>query len=204
MQKIEENILNLFTYNNSLKFNEIEKNILIRSNKLTYHLKKLIKKGIISKENDYYKISEDSEYLIPYISEKNHVLPVILIYIGDNKKCFLYQRKKRPFKDYFSLPGGRMILGESIGESVKRIMKEKYNINARLIKINSISLEHLKKKEKIMHSYLLILVSAKTKDKIKFYDIIKERKNIISSDLYLLNNDILKKINIKTLNTIRF
>lgn len=204
MQKIEKNILELFTYNNKLKFNEIEKNIKERSNKISYHIKNLIKKNILAKENDFYKLSDNSEYLIPYISDKNSVLSVLLVHIGNNKKCFLIKRNKRPFKNMLSLPGGRTILGESIKDSVKRLMKEKYNINAKLKKINSVSIEHLKKDNKIIHTYLLIFVSAKTLDKIELTDIENNKENIITSDYHLLKNDLNKKINIKTLNTIKF
>ena len=38
----EEKILELFLFHNKLKFNEIEKLTKMRSNKLDYHLKKLI------------------------------------------------------------------------------------------------------------------------------------------------------------------
>ena len=204
MQKIEKKILELFTLNYKLKFSQIEKQINIRSNKLSYYLKSLIKKGILIKENESYKLSEQSEYLIPYLSDKNSVLSIILIHIGNSKKCFLIKRNKRPFKDMLSLPGGRILLGESIKTSVKRLMEEKFEINAKIKKINSVSIEHLKKKNKILHTYLLVFTTAKTTDKIPLTNIEKNKKNIITSDYYLLKNDLNKKINIKTLNTFKF
>lgn len=197
--KFEKKILELFLFNNNLKFNEIEKLIKIRSNKLAYHIKNLIKKGILIKNQENYLLSETAEHLIPYLSEKNSTLPVILIHIGNKKHCFLYTRKKRPFKDYLSLPGGRFLTNESISEATTRLMK-KFNINANLKKINSISLEHVKKqgsKNKI-HSFLLILVSAKTKDKIVLTKIDKKSK-IIKSDYELLKNDLNKELKINTL-----
>ena len=84
--KIQRKILELFLYNNSLKFSDIEKQIKERSNKIAYHIKLLIKKGIISKNNENYQLSETSEYLIPYLSEKKSTLPVILILIEDETK----------------------------------------------------------------------------------------------------------------------
>src|SRR3989344_2109558 len=115
-------ILDLFVYNDKLKFNEIEKNLKIRSNKLAYHLKKLLKKKILVKEGNYYILSETSEYLIPYISEKKSILPAILIHIGNKKQAFLYKRNKRPYKDLLSMPGGRFLVGETIQQATKRIM----------------------------------------------------------------------------------
>mgnify|MGYP001604970654 CR=1 FL=1 len=203
MEKIEEKILELFLYNYKLKFNEIEKLTKIRSNKLTYHLKNLQKRLILVKEKKYYKLSEVSEYLIPYITNKNPILPVILIAIIKNKKIFLYKRQKRPYKDRLSLPGGRILLGENISKATSRIMKEKFNINCRLKKINSISLEQVKNKfKKTIHTFLLIFVTAKTKDKIDEKDYINQKnckKNIIASDYNLITRDLNKKIKIKNI-----
>lgn len=196
---MEKNILRLFLTRNRLKFNEIEKSLKTRSNKLDYHLKKLISKGIIEKNKDYYSLTESSEYLIPYLSEKNSVLPVMLILVGNNKKAFLYNREKRPYKNYLSLPGGRILLGESMESAVKRIMNEKHGINASLSKINSVSLEHIFKRNKIIHSFLLIFVNAKTKDKIILTDVNKNKNKIIKSDYNLIKSDYLKTTNINTI-----
>lgn len=201
---MKNKILSLFTYNKKLKFNEIEKDIGERSNKLAYHVKGLVNSGIISKTNDDYSLSQDSETLIPYLSDKKEVIPVILVHIGTKNKAFLYERDKRPFKGFLSLPGGRLIVGESISESVRRIMKEKHNIDAKLSKVNSISLEHVKKDEKIIHSFLLIYVSAKTKDKIDFVDINKNKFKIITSDYRLMNNKSNLKVKIDTIFTKRY
>ncbi len=187
--------------NNKLKFNQIEKSLKIRSNKLDYHLKKLINKKIIEKNNNFYKLTETSECIIPYISNKNAVLPVILILIGSKEKYFLYKRKKRPYENLLSLPGGRMLLGEQIKDAVKRIMKEKHNINAKMNIMHSVSLEQVIKSNKIVHSFLLILVSAKTKNKIILTDINKNKSYIIPSDYKLIRNNSDKKIKIRTINS---
>ena len=61
------------------------------------------------KSNDSYGLSETAESLIPYLSSKRAVLPVVLICIGNSKKCFLIKRDKRPFKGKLSLPGGEIV-----------------------------------------------------------------------------------------------
>ena len=184
---MEKRILDLFLFSNRLKFNEIEKLVKIRSNKLAYHLKNLVKKNIINKEGEYYSLSDASEYLIPYLSEKKAPLPVVLIIIGDSKKCFLYIRKKRPYAGKLSLPGGRLILGENINDAVKRIMQEKFNVDVKLNQINSISLEQVKKNGKIIHSFVLFFVSAKSKD-LSLVEVNKNKKMIISSDYKLIKS----------------
>jgi biotin operon repressor len=198
---MQEKILKLFLYSHKLKFSEIEKQLNIRSNKLAYHIKNLEKKGIIVKDKDFYRLSDTAEELIPYLTQKKSVLPVILIAIGDKNRFFLYQREKRPFKNKLSLPGGRILLGETIPQATQRLMK-KFKINAKFQKINSISLEKVKKKNKILHTFLLIFVTAQTKDKILLIDINKDKSKIISSDYKLIKSDINKEIKIKNIMTL--
>jgi ADP-ribose pyrophosphatase YjhB (NUDIX family) len=194
---MEDKILDLFLYNNKLKFNEIEKNLSIRSNKLAYHLKKLVEKDVLKKEGDTYELSEVAEQLIPYISEKKAVLPVILIHIGNSRKAFLYKREKRPFKNCLSLPGGRLLVKESIKQAAERIMKEKFSIKIRFKKINSISLEQVKRSGKIIHTFLLIFVSAKA-DGLALTNINKNKSTIIPSDYNLIKSSY-KEIKINSL-----
>ncbi|HUS49979.1 MAG TPA: NUDIX domain-containing protein [Candidatus Paceibacterota bacterium] len=199
--KTEEKILKLFAFNHKLKFNEIEKSIKERSNKIAYHLKQLIKKRVIKKESTDYMLSDNSEYLIPYLSEKSSILPVILVHLGNKKSCFLYKRTKRPYKNLLSLPGGRILIGESIKKAVLRIMKDKFNIKTRLKKINSISLEHIRKSNKIVNSFLLIFVTAETKDNLELINIEKNKKQIIKSDYQLLKKFLNSETNINTINS---
>jgi len=201
---MERKILNLFLKNHRLKFNEIEKNLDIRSNKLAYHLKKLVEKGVLLKEGESYSLSETSEYIIPYLSEKNNVLSIILIKIGNKKEVFLYKREKRPFKDFLSLPGGRLLIGESINSAVKRIMQTKHEISANLVKINSVSLENIKKGSKIINSFMLIFVEAKTKDKIDLININKNKSKIITSDYNLINSKNNSDVKIDTIITKKY
>lgn len=92
-----------------------------------------------------------------------------------------------------------MLLGENIKNSVKRIMKEKFKINSTFKKINSISLEHVKKNKKIIHSFLLILVTATTKEKPLLTNTKENKSKIIKSDYKLITNNLNKEIDIETI-----
>jgi ADP-ribose pyrophosphatase YjhB (NUDIX family) len=191
-----EKVLNVFLYNHRLKFNEIEKKLKIKSNKLAYYLKKLEKRGKISKEGDYYKLNEED--LIPYLSDKKAVLPIILIALNKKGKVFFYQREKRPFSGKLSLPGGRMVVGESFQQATERIMR-KFGIRAKFKKINSIALEHVKKQEKTIHSFLLVFVSAETSQNIEYINFLKNKRKIIESDYWLVKNRLAQKLEIEKL-----
>lgn len=194
---MEEKILKEFLYNHKLKFSDIEKGLKIRSNKLAYHLKNLVKKDVLKKDGDLYFLSEASEALIPYISEKQSPLSVILVAVAKNSnQVFLHKRKKRPFKNKLSLPGGRILSGESLAQAVKRIMKEKHSVDVELEKVNSVSIEHVEKKDKKVHSFVLIFISASTEDKVEYTNISKNKSEIISSDYELIKNNLKKEIEV--------
>jgi ADP-ribose pyrophosphatase YjhB (NUDIX family) len=194
---MEQEITELFLYSPKLKFGEIEKKLDVRSNKLAYHLKKLIRKSILTKNRDAYALAESAEPLIPYISEKKAALPVILIHIGNEKEALLVKRTKRPYQNLLSLPAGRLLIGETISQATQRIMKEKYNINCKLSCLHSLSLEHVKHGNTLLHSFLLIFVSAATKEKIPFVSIRASKKQCISSDYLLLTRHLKKTMKIQ-------
>ncbi len=195
----EEKILQQFLYNEKLKFNEIEKHSNVKSNKLSYYIKRLLEDGIITKEQEFYKLSDKSEVLIPYITEKKTILPVILVAMKEKGKVFLHKREKRPYKDKLGLPAGRILLGETIKDATERIMKEKFNIKCTFRKVNSISTENIHKNNETVHSFLLILVTATTKDKIIYADLKKNKREIITSDYKLIKEDLNSEVKVKNI-----
>ncbi len=173
---MEKNILELFLYDNKMKFNEMEKKMEVRSNKLAYHLQKMTKKGILTKLDNFYSLSEKSEEKIPYLTEKKSLVPVVIIAIRKKSdKVFLVKREKRPFKNKLALPGGRIVLGENISKATERIMLEKFGIKCRFKKINSVSVEMVKNGKETVHSFILILVTATTKKQLNYFDIKKKK-----------------------------
>ncbi len=198
---MEKVILNVFLYKNKLRFSEIEDKTGLRSNKLAYYLKKLISKGIVVKNKENYMLSEKYEHLIPYLTEKQAILPVLLIVAEKKGKYFLYHRDKRPYNDFLSLPGGRILVGENIKKATMRIMKDKFGINSSFKGIKSISLEHVRKKGKIIYSFLLMLVSVSTREDIKYYGLEENRKNMIRSDYLLLKNNLDSNLKVPIINS---
>ena len=192
-------ILKLFQYAEKLKFSDIEKALKVRSNKLSYHLNNLTKKGVLKKEGEYYKLSESSEHIIPYLVEKKSPLPVVLILVGDKEKAFLYKRIKRPYKNFLSLPGGRILIGEGLEDASKRIMKNKFNAEVKFKKLNSVSFEQVKKSKEVVHSFILFFVTVATKDSLELTEVEKSKKKIISSDYKLITKDSEKETQVPTI-----
>ena len=76
-------------------------------------------------------------------------------------------------------------------ELQKITLKEKFNINAKLKVVHSISIENMKKNRKIIQTDIILFVSASTKDKIQLTNIEKAKSKIITSDYILIKNDLL-------------
>ncbi|MBI2632379.1 NUDIX domain-containing protein [Candidatus Pacearchaeota archaeon] len=197
---MKNKIMSLFAFEFKLRFNEIKDKLKIRSNNLAYWLKKLVKQGIIVKDSNGYSLTETAEYHIPYFSSTRSALPIVLIKIGNKNQAFLYRRAKRPYKNLLALPGGRIFIGESPEEAAKRIMKSKFSIDILNPEFKNIFIEHIKSRDDIINSFILIIIKAFTLNSINLTNIKSNKKHIIKSDYEIIN---LKenKIKLKTINS---
>jgi len=199
-------IFRQFLYNDKLKFNEIEKKTGIRSNELAYLLKRMISEGILAKEREHYNLTEEYERQIPNFSESSEAspLPVVLVACVKGKKILLIKRKKRPYKDYWSLAGGRIRTSELIQNAAIRVLKEKTFIDSKFISINAVVHEKYGEKGKIKNAFVLFFTKAHPLNEIKEKDCIKwfakrelEKLKIVPSDMWLIDNKLNCRIDVK-------
>src|SRR3989338_5711851 len=196
---MKENILKLFAFHKGLKFAQMEKELDIRSNKLAYHLKQLTKEGILAKKQDSYELTPKTEFNLPFLASSICAIPVILIHIGTSSKALLVHRKKRPYQNMLGMPGGRLLPGESIQDAAQRIVQKKCNISIKKPKVSQIALEHIKKSNQTICSFLLIMVKAETENSDKLIPVRKNKSQIIPSDYALLTRRNSKSFKIQTL-----
>ena len=208
VKKEREHIFRLFLTKNKLKFNEIEKELKIRSNLVSYHLTQLQKEGLLRKNGDCYYLTASGEKYLPLFS---HVigtelspLPVALIAVMNKDKILLIQRQKRPYQNYWSMLGGKMLLEESLEEAALRVVKERSGLSGKLVSINSVLHERVEGEGMVKHSFILFFIKVKVKEtavknsehgKLKWFKLkeaIKEK--IIPSDLWLMQHRLNSKI----------
>jgi len=210
MNKEAKQIFELFTKNHRLKFNEIEKSLDIRSNLLVYHLDKMKQGGLIEKHDDTYQLTEKAEKMMPFFAhltgKETGVLSVVIAAIvKGNKICFI-KRNKRPYKDYWGMVGGKMVIGESIQETAVREAKEETGLDVEFDSIKTVLQEHVKENNQIKHSFLLFLVKLKAlneetqnteEGEVKWFDLnnLKSEK-IIPSDSWMIEKFFNKSIDI--------
>jgi len=214
LEKYErQKIFELFSKSLSLKFNELEKLSGIRSNELSYHLKKLIDDGLITKKEDEYILTRKgettAERIVHFTGKEVGHMVVVIIAVTKDDKILLFKRKKRPFKGYWGMIGGKTKLDESIPEAVKREVEEETGIKIDIdsVKVRSVMLERVKTNQGISHGNLLILTEAKplngkpidvADQSLKWFKLSDLKKNkIILSDMWMIDNFIKKRKEIK-------
>jgi len=199
-------IFRQFLYNDRLKFNEIEKKTGIRSNELAYLLKRMIGEGILSKENQFYALTEEYEKQIPHFSDSNETspLPVVLVACVKNRKILLAKRKKRVYKDYWTLPGGRIRTSETIKNASLRVLKEKTFLDSKFVSTNAVLHEKYSQKGKIKSAFLLFFTKVSPISGIREKEDLKwlgkkdlKKIKIVPSDLWLIENKLNSRIDIR-------
>jgi ADP-ribose pyrophosphatase YjhB (NUDIX family) len=182
-----EQIFELFLDNYKLKFSDIEKKLQTRSNKLAYHLEQMQKDGLLQKQGTLYSLTREGEKRIPHFEKGKAPLPVILVAPVRRGKVLLVQRTKRPYKDYWGLPGGRMLADETVQGACERKLRE-HGVEGSYESLNAIAHE-LVKDEDLKHNFILFFTKAKVKSPDgKWFSLNKLPEKIIPSDLWLLKN----------------
>ena len=210
VKKEREKIFELFLRNPKLKFGEIEKALKIRSNKMSYHIDQMVKEKLLKKEGFFYQLTPKAEKYIPIFShitsEQLTPLPIVLIALTNKDKILLIKRDKRPYKNYWSMLGGKILLEEDYKDASKRIVKDRTSLSAKFSSLNALLHERIKGDNMIKHSFMLFFTKMFTsksdfKDSVhgtlKWFNL-KELDNlkIIPSDKWLILNKLDDKLKV--------
>lgn len=190
----KDSIFRQFLYSHKLRFSELEKLTGLRSNDLAYHLKRMVEDGVLDNDGEAYSLSSSAEKMIPYFSSDMSPLPVLLIDVRVDGKVLLIKREKRPYFGKWTMPGGRLRLGEKFSESVVRIVKEKTFLDVEFDCVASVGNERVYDDE-VKHGFVLIYVRAKALSEIKgsesvqWFDVDSLPEEIMDSDKYFIENE---------------
>lgn len=165
-KKERENIFALFLRKRQMKFNEIEKELGVRSNHLSYHLAELIRDGVFEKEGENYKLTKEGEKLIPAFAhltgkEEGPITIVASAVLNGGRICLL-KRNKRPYMGYWSIPGGKLKLSESVRDAALREVKEETGLDCRFDKVSSVLHERVKDEGMMKHAFVIFLCKLAT------------------------------------------
>jgi len=200
MEKSREKIFQRFIYNKRLKFSQLLKQTKISSNLLAYFLKKMIAEGMLEHTSGAYKLTERAEKLIPFFTPNAEMIsPLAVVLVAllneSGQKILLLKRDKRPYKGFWSILSGRLLISETIAGAAKRIVKEKAFCEAKICGIKSVVYERLVEADRSKHGFVFFLVEAapanekrlKEKDFLRWFNIkeIKKRE-VIASDYWMI------------------
>jgi ADP-ribose pyrophosphatase YjhB (NUDIX family) len=138
MHYLQQNIIKILATRESARYSEIKPKT-IESNHFLYHLNQLIKEGMVSKlaDKSYILSDKGKSYIdsVSFSSFKVRSQPKIvnlLVCKNDKGQYLLYKRVHQPFIGQVGFPYGKIHLGETIGESSQRELRELTGLSAKL------------------------------------------------------------------------
>lgn len=194
-----EHIFELFTKKHELRFSDIEKSIKIKSNHLNYHLKKMIEEGLLEKGEKNYKLTKEAEKIIPFLAhitgKEQGPLTIITAAILNGDEICLLKRNKRPYKDYWGLIGGKVMMSESIKECALREVREETGLDCKFEKLVCVLNERVIEDEEVKHAFNIFFckliaenneVNCSEEGELKWFSLKKLPKDIIPSDKLMI------------------
>lgn len=114
----------------SLRYSQLKPKNL-EANSFMYHLKELIKAGLVEKSDDVYRLTQSGRNLAARFSlkeKKLRLMPLTLsvIYLSaPDGQVLLYERQHHPDMNGLGFPSGKIHFGETLKEAAKREAVEK-------------------------------------------------------------------------------
>lgn len=137
---------------------------------------------------------------------KMHIVLSVLNALISGNEILLIKRAKKPYKGYWTMPGGKIKPGEHIEDAALRELKEETGIDANFSGIRGIVSEILHKKNDKKKAHFLMFVSElKCRKKnfvesdegqlkwFKISDLQKNHKKIFPSDFKMIHEFIIAK-----------
>ena len=75
---------------------------------------------------------------------KERPLNIVVGSVLKDGKCLLIRRTKNPYKDYWSIPGGKLEYGENISDAIERELKEETGLAVKFAGVRGIVSEVLR------------------------------------------------------------
>lgn len=139
-EKIKADILS-FLLRENLSFSLLLRKTGLRDHgQLNYHLKILLKEGIIEKERERYKVTILGErlgvYLQQFLSKETYPVSVVAPIIYDEMgRILMVRRAINPQKDRLGFPGGKIVIGETLMKAAEREVFEETGLKLKAKKV---------------------------------------------------------------------
>ncbi len=135
MHYIQNFVLRQLTLNEAQKYSQI-KPADTEGNLFMYHLKQLMKQGLVIKQAQTYALTPSGQQFVDRLSLRDmspRIQPKIvtlLVCRNGVGEYLLYKRRREPFNGLIGLPYGKIHLGETVSEAARRELNEKTGLTA--------------------------------------------------------------------------
>lgn len=131
---IQKYIIDQLMYTKVARFSDLRP-IHTDTNVFSYHLKALIKEGLIEKEDDGYTLAASGLSYVDRVGPESHLANVqpkiisMLLIQNSHGDILLQRRNKQPYIDTWTLPYGKIRIDDTtVGMAAQRVAKEKLGL----------------------------------------------------------------------------
>lgn len=138
MHRLQQHILHQLITNPTRRYADL-KPADVEGNLFMYHLRCLMKEGIVEKRSDgLYQLTSKGKVFVDRLSLKSftpRMQPRIVTLMAVRRpdgKLLMYRRRKQPLINMIGFPYGKIHLGETIKEAAEGELREKTGLSAQL------------------------------------------------------------------------
>jgi len=134
--EVQAKILAKIAGSDGMRYSEAYPGEEIDDDLYNYHLQEMVKRGLLTKENSIYKLTNKGKQEVTYINSNGDdlgrfkVITILVVTRNNNKEILVQKRNRHPHRGEISTISGRVMVGEKVVEAAKRRLKEEAGLEA--------------------------------------------------------------------------
>lgn len=141
------------------------------SNKLAYHIQRLVSLGLIIKENNKYTLTPEGKALTSFLTQEgqNHIFPTIayIAVLRQGKKLLCQERLKEPFRGYFGFVSGNLPFGIPFFDAIKKGIMQQTGLTVKGLQSKGFEEIITFEDNKPLHHHILYVVEGKAEGNLQ-------------------------------------
>ena len=173
MHRLQQHILGQLINNPSLRYADL-KPAEVEGNLFMYHLRVLMKQGLVVKRPDgRYELSPDGKLYADTLSLKTLTprvqprLVTLTVCRNEQGEYLLFRRKRHPMLGWVGFPYGKIHLGETVAQAAARELEEKTGIQAQLAHRGDGYITFIEQDEPVSQVFFHLFVGANPEGKLR-------------------------------------
>lgn len=166
MHWIQKHILDQLIYHPTRRFSELRADG-VESNLFQYHLRHIIKKGLVEKTDGGYQLAPvglyyADRYSLVYKGERPQPKLITVVVIKNSAgETLLLKKKRQPWVGQLHLTAGKIHAGEAASEAARREVQEKLEVAIDSVEFRSVAQVQIRKEGVAVSDFVAFVFSAK-------------------------------------------